>query len=154
MAAEIRLGMLNYVALMGRAVADPDLKYTPKGTPVLNFRMAVDRRYKDNATGEWKSDPSFFNIVYFGQFAERAAENLKKGSGVLVEGRLRSRSYETQSGDKRYVVEVMANRVQNLDRQPGTGAPRPAEGAPEASAPAAAAEEVDIPPDQVDDVPF
>jgi single-strand DNA-binding protein len=152
MAAEIRLGSLNYVVLMGRTCADPDLKYTPKGTPVLNFRMAVDRRYKDNATGEWKSDPSFFNIVYFGQFAERAGETMKKGSGVLVEGRLRSRSYETQSGDKRYVVEVMANRVQNLDRQPGTGAPRPAEAAPEAAAPAA--EEVDIPPDQVDDVPF
>jgi single-strand DNA-binding protein len=152
MAAEIRLGMLNYVVLMGRTCADPDLKYTPKGTPVLNFRMAVDRRYKDNATGEWKSDPSFFSIVYFGQFAERAAENLKKGSGVLVEGRLRSRSWESQAGEKRSTVEVMANRVQNLDRQPGTGAPRPAEGAPEAAAPVA--EEVDIPPDQVDDVPF
>ena len=59
MAAEIRLGSLNYVALMGRACADPDLKYTPKGTPVLNFRMAVSRRYKDNGTGEWKSSSSF-----------------------------------------------------------------------------------------------
>lgn len=154
MAAEIRLGTLNYVVLMGRAVADPDLKYTPKGTPVLNFRIAVDRRYKDNATGEWKNDPSFFSVTYFGQYAERAGETLKKGGAVVVEGRLRSRSYETQAGEKRYVVEVIAQRVQTLDKQPGTGAPRPTEAAPEAAAPAAAAEEVDIPPDQVDDVPF
>ena len=79
MAAEIRLGMLNYVVLMGRTCADPDLKYTPKGTPVLNFRIAVDRRFKDPASGEWKSDPSFFSVTYFGQYAEKAGETLKKG---------------------------------------------------------------------------
>jgi len=152
MAAEIRLGSLNYVALMGRACADPDLKYTPKGTPVLNFRMAVSRRYKDPTSGEWKEDASFFTVVYFGQYAERVGETLKKGSGVLVEGRLRSRSWESQSGEKRSTVEVNASRVQNLDKQTPSGAPRPAEGAPEAAAPAV--EEVDIPPDQVDDVPF
>jgi len=152
MAAEIRLGTLNYVVLMGRTCADPDLKYTPKGTPVLNFRIAVDRRFKDPASGEWKNDPSFFTVTYFGQYAERAGETLKKGSAVIVEGRLRSRSWESQGGEKRSAVDVYAARVQNLDRQPGTGAPRPAEGAPEAAA--TAAEEVDIPPDQVDDVPF
>jgi single-strand DNA-binding protein len=152
MAAEIRLGTLNYVVLMGRACADPDLKYTPKGTPVLNLRIAVDRRFKDPASGEWKNDPSFFSVTYFGQYAERAGETLKKGSAVIVEGRLRSRSWESQSGEKRSAVDVYATRVQNLDRQPGTGAPRPAEGGPEAGA--SAAEEVDIPPDQVDDVPF
>lgn len=150
MAAEIRLGMLNYVALLGRAVADPDLKYTPKGTPVLNFRMAVDRRYKDPTSGEWKNDPSFFSVSVWGQSAERMGEVMKKGSAVLVEGRLRSRSYETQAGEKRYVVEVMANRTQCLDKLPTT--PR-AEG--EAGAvPPPEVEEVDIPPSQVDDVPF
>jgi single-strand DNA-binding protein len=151
--AELRLGSLNVVILLGRAVADPDLKYTPKGTPVLNFRIAVDRRYKDQATGEWKSDPSFFNVSYFGQFAERTGETLKKGGGVIVEGRLRSRTYETQSGEKRYVVEVMASRVQCLDKTFTGAPPAPAAGAT-ADQPGPGAGEVDIPPDQVDDVPF
>ena len=148
MAAEIRLGSLNVVILLGRAVADPDLKYTPKGTPVLGFRIAVSRRYKDPTSGEWKDDASFFNVTVFGQSAERLGETLKKGSAVLVEGRLRSRSYETQSGEKRYVVEVIAQRAQCLDKAPTQ--PRP-EG--ESQLPPGG-EEVDIPADGVDDVPF
>ena len=148
MAAEIRLGSLNVVILLGRAVADPDLKYTPKGTPVLNFRIAVSRRYKDPASGEWKDDASFFTVSLFGQSAERLGEVMKKGSAVLVEGRLRSRSYEAASGEKRTVVEVMAYRAQCLDKTQVQ--PRP-EG--EAPLPPGT-EEVDIPQDSVDDVPF
>jgi len=148
--AELRLGSLNVVILLGRACADPDLKYTPKGTPVLNFRIAVSRRYKDPASGEWKEEASFFTVTQFGPGAERMGEVMKKGSAVLVEGRLRSRSYETQSGEKRTVVEINAQRVQCLDKF-ATGAPTPS--APGAEQPAPA-EEVDLPPDQVDDVPF
>ena len=148
--AELRLGSLNVVILLGRACADPDLKYTPKGTPVLNFRIAVSRRYKDPTSGEWKEEASFFSVTQFGPGAERMGEVMKKGSAVLVEGRLRSRSYETQAGEKRTVVEINAQRVQCLDKF--------ATGAPPGSAPGAEqpgpAEEVDIPPDQVDDVPF
>jgi single-strand DNA-binding protein len=150
MAAEIRLGYLNYVVLMGRAVADPDLKYTPKGSPVLNFRIAVNRRYKDPTSGEWKDDTSFFTVVQWGPGAERSGEVLKKGGAVLVEGRLRSRSYETKNGEKRNVVEVHAQRVASLDKQ--ATAPR-AESEPGTAVPPGI-EEVDIPPDQVDDVPF
>lgn len=153
MAAEIRLGSLNVVILMGRAVADPDLKYTPKGTPVLNFRIAVDRRYKDTVTGEWKNDPSFFSVNQWGQFAEQNGERIKKGSALMVEGRLRSRTWETQNGEKRTVVEVVAQRVQCLDKFNPT-APAAAPGPGPAAGPAPEGEEVEIPPDQVDDVPF
>ncbi|MEO0107935.1 MAG: single-stranded DNA-binding protein [candidate division WOR-3 bacterium] len=145
--AEVRLGSLNVVILMGRAVADPELRYTPKGTPVLAFRIAVNRRYKDPTSGEWKDETSFFTVNQWGPGAERNAEVLKKGGAVLVEGRLRSRSYETTNGEKRTAVEIVAQRVQCLDRTVPTAAP--AEGV--APPPV---EEVEIPTDQVDDVPF
>jgi len=151
--AELRLGSLNVVIVLGRACADPELKYTPKGTPVLNFRIAVSRRYKDPTSGEWKEEANFFNVSHFGPGAERMGEVMKKGSAVLVEGRLRSRSWETQTGEKRTVVEISAMRVQCLDKTT-TGAPiaPPAAAAP--GQPGPGTEEVDIPPDQTDDVPF
>lgn len=114
--AELKLGYLNYVALIGRVVQDPDLRYTPKGTPVCNFRIAVSRRYKDPNTGEWKDDASFFNVVAFKRSAELCGDYLKKGSAVLVEGRLRSRSWETNTGERRSTVEITAFRVQFLDK--------------------------------------
>jgi single-strand DNA-binding protein len=147
--AELKVGYLNYVVLMGRVTADPDLKYTPKGSPVLKFGIAVNRRYKDPTSGEWKDDPSFFNVTQWGPGAERNGEVLHKGTAIIVEGSLRSRSYQTQAGEKRTVVEVNAIRVLTLEKQAGAG-PRletpPGE--------AGSVEEVDIPADQVDDVPF
>lgn len=112
--AEIRLGYLNSVALLGRVVQDPDLRYTPKGTAVLGFRMAVNRRYRVGE--EWRDDTSFFDVNVWAQQAERLGETMKKGSAVLVEGELRQRSYETKTGDKRSVVEIHARRVQVLDK--------------------------------------
>jgi len=143
--AEIRLGSLNYIVLMGRVTHDPELKYTPKGNAVCNFGIAVNRRWKDKETGEWKDDPSSFRVQTWSKTAERCGEVMKKGSAVLIEGRLRSRSWNTQDGEKRNVVEVVATRVQILDKLvPET------EVAPE-SAPD---ENVDIPKDQLDDIPF
>lgn len=150
MASDIRLGSLNYVVLMGRAVADPDLKYTPKGSPVLRLRMAVNRRYKDATTGEWKDETSFFAVNVWGPNAERLSEVVKRGSALLVEGRLQSRSYETKNGEKRYVVEINALRAQCLDKLPTA----PAEGEIEAPAPDT---EIDIPADLAegaDQTPF
>jgi single-strand DNA-binding protein len=143
--AELRLGSLNYVAVMGRLTHDPELKYTPKGNAVSNFGIAVNRRWKDKETGEWKDDPSFFRIQTWGKSAERCGELLKKGSAVLIEGRLRSRSWSTPEGDKRTVVEIVSTRVQILDKlTPET------EVAPESGAD----DSVDIPKDQLDDIPF
>ncbi len=142
--ADIRLGHLNYVALLGRVTMDPDLRYTPKGTAVLGFHIAVDRSYKDRATDEWIKETSFFNVNVWAQQAERTGETMKKGSAVLVEGELRSRSWETQSGEKRYVVEIHARRVQVLDKF-----------VTEESAPAKPPEEQPgQASDQLDDIPF
>jgi single-strand DNA-binding protein len=142
--ADLKLGYLNSVALIGRVTQDPEVKYTPKGTPVCGFRLAVSRRYRDKETGEWKEDASFFNISTFGRQAELCGDYLKKGSAVLLEGRLRSRSWETQTGDKRYAVDVNAFRVQFLDKV--TPEAEPAEPAPE--------EEPEVPKEKLDDLPF
>jgi single-strand DNA-binding protein len=105
----------------------------------------VNRSWKDKETNEWKKEASFFRVQTWGKAAERCGEIMKKGSAVLIEGRLRSRSWSTQEGDKRTVVEIVSSRVQILDKL----APE-AEVAPE-SAPD---ESVDIPKDQLDDIPF
>lgn len=144
--AELRLGSLNYIAVIGRLTHDPELKYTPKGNAVSNFGIAVNRRWKDKETGEWKDDPSFFRISAFGRTAERCGEILKKGSAVLIEGRLRSRSWSTQDGEKRNVVEIVPLRVQFLDKLAVVSETEPTEPAGE--------ENVDIPKDQLDDIPF
>jgi single-strand DNA-binding protein len=144
--AELRLGSLNYVVIMGRAVREPELKYTPKGTPICNFSVAVNRRYQDKTTQEWKDDASFFDLVAIGQQAERCSERLKKGSAVLVEGRLRSRSWVTQNGDKRSKVEITVGRIQFLDKM-GTEPDS-------ATVPEPEVDEHNIPPENLDDLPF
>ncbi|MEO0096783.1 MAG: single-stranded DNA-binding protein [candidate division WOR-3 bacterium] len=114
--AEIRLGRINYVILMGRATVDPTLRYNPKGIPFLNFQIAVNRVYRNKESNEWKEVANFFTVVTSGPQAERLQDRLKKGSAVIVEGELRSRSYEKENGEKRNVVEVFARRVQILDK--------------------------------------
>ena len=145
-AAPLRLGSLNVVILLGRVTADPDLRYTPKGSAVLGFRIAVDRSWKDKATDEWKREASFFTVNIWGQAAERLSETMKRGSAVLVEGQLRSRSWETQSGEKRTVVEIWSTRTQVLDKTGGGGE--------SAAATTPVEEEPDVPKDQLDDIPF
>ncbi|MCE5198158.1 MAG: single-stranded DNA-binding protein [Armatimonadota bacterium] len=117
---------MNVVVLIGRMVADPELKYTPSGVAVCSFRIAVDRRFKSE-TGEKQSD--FFNIVAWRQSAEFAANYLQKGRLVGVQGRLQSRSWVQQDGQKRYAVEVVADSIQGLDR--------PKEGQAQGAAPSA-----------------
>lgn len=145
--SEIRLGYLNTVLLLGRVTMDPDLRYTPRGSPVLSFRIAVNRRYKDPNADEWKDETYFFTVNVWGQQAERHSENMKKGSAVLVEGELRARSWETQSGEKRSAFEIFARRVQLLDKF-GAEAPETSETPPTPSP------EPEAAPDQLDDIPF
>ncbi len=140
--ADLRLGNLNYVVLIGRATQEPELRYTPKGTPICNFRIAVDENIKEKDTGEWKKVTSFFNVVAFSRGAEICGERLKKGSAVLIEGRLRSRDWTDQQEVKRYTVEIIARRVQILDK-----VALPAE-TPSAT------EEIEIPDENLDDLPF
>jgi single-strand DNA-binding protein len=112
--ANLRLHQLNDVKLVGRLTRDPELRYTPKGQAVCRLRLAVSRRYKDKATQEWKEEASFIPVVVWREAAERCGERLKKGSPVYVEGRLRSRDWETKEGVKRSDLEVECWRMQFL----------------------------------------
>jgi single-strand DNA-binding protein len=114
----LRLGYLNAVYLTGRLVADPELRYTQKGAPVCDFRIACSRRFKNRETGEWQEETLFINIVAWQRQAEAANDYLKKGSAVLIDGNLRSRQWETRQGDKRSAIEVVARRIQFLDLPP------------------------------------
>jgi single-strand DNA-binding protein len=100
---------MNTVILIGRSTRDPELRYTPNGVAVANFDLAVPR------PGE-KKETDFIRIIAWKKTAELCANYLKKGRLVAVEGRLQIRSYETQDGQKRRVAEVVANRVEFLDR--------------------------------------
>ena len=119
---------LNRVFLMGNLTRDPELRYVPSGTAVTTFDLAVNRVYMTQ-TGERKEETSFVRVVVWARRAEVCAEYLTKGSPVFVEGRLRSRSWETQDGQKRSTIEIIANSVQFLrmqqkprDAQPMAGA--------------------------------
>ena len=115
--------MLNRVVLIGRLVADPELRYTPSGVPVANFRIAVDRSFT-NAAGERETD--FINIVAWRQRAEFAANYLGKGRLVAIDGRLQIRQWTTQDGQRRSTAEVVADEVQGLDRPREAAATPPA----------------------------
>lgn len=130
--SEIRLPEQNTVLLTGRLTRDADLKYTTAGTPVCHFSLAVNRRYKDPKSGDWKDDTSFVDIVVWRDAAERCGKVLKKGSPVHVEGRLKSSSFEGKDGTKRTKLEVEARRVQILEKASSSGPSGDAE--PEASA--------------------
>ena len=113
--AGVRLASVNKVLLTGRLTRDPELRYTPSGTAVSSFSVASSRSYKGQ-DGEWKQTVAFVNIVAWGKQAVLVNEYLKKGSAVFLEGRLNSRSWETEEGQKRSTLEVTADRVQFLDR--------------------------------------
>lgn len=105
--------MLNRVILIGRLTRDPELKYTPNGTAVCTFTLAINRKFN-------REETDFIDIVVWRGLAENCASYLGKGRLAAVEGRLQVRSYETQEGQKRKVTEVIADDVRFLDRA-GTG---------------------------------
>ncbi len=108
----------NKVLLMGNLTKDPELRYTPQGTAVVNLRMAVNRRYRDK-NQELKEEVCFITAVVWNKQAETCNQYLHKGSAVFVEGRLQSRSWEDNAGAKRSVIEVRAERVQFMGSGPG-----------------------------------
>ena len=103
---------LNKVYLIGNLTRDPELKSLPSGTKVTNFSIATNRYWKDAKTGEKKEQSEFHNIVVFGPQAETSAKYLKKGSNVLIEGRIQTRSWDATDGTKKYRTEVIAESVQ------------------------------------------
>ena len=100
------------ITLVGNLTADPELRFTPSGAPVANFTVASTPRTFDRASNEWKDgDALFLNCAVWRQAAENVAESLTKGMRVIVQGRLRQRSYETREGEKRTVVELEVDEV-------------------------------------------
>jgi single-strand DNA-binding protein len=101
----------NSVTLVGNLTRDPELRYTPAGAATCQFGLAVNRRWQNRQTSEWEEATSFFNVVAWREMAENAGESLAKGSRVIVTGRLEQRSWETPDGEKRSVVEVVADEI-------------------------------------------
>ena len=105
--------MLNRVTLMGRLVADPELRHTQGGIAFASFRLAVDRDFKDKETGERKAD--FINIVAWRQTAEFVSRFFSKGRMAVVEGKLQFREYTDKDGNRRYATEVVADNLYFAD---------------------------------------
>jgi single-strand DNA-binding protein len=100
---------VNKVILIGNLGKDPEVKYTPSGTPVAKFSLATNERYKDKA-GEWQDRTEWHSIVAFQRLAEIVGEYVKKGAKVYIEGRIQTSSWEDkQSGEKKYRTEIIAN---------------------------------------------
>jgi single-strand DNA-binding protein len=105
----------NKVILIGNLTKDPEIRYTPNGTAVASFRLAVNRRYKQGE--EFKEEVCYIDIVVFGKQAESCGQYLNKGSGVIVEGRLQERRWDTEDGQKRSKHEVVAQTVRFLPKR-------------------------------------
>ena len=109
---------MNTVQILGNLTKNPEVRFTKTGRAVATFTVAATNTYVDSATNETKEQTAFINVVAWGKLGESAGD-LRKGNRCFVEGRLQTRSYETQDGQKRYVTEVVANFVgQSLDMNP------------------------------------
>lgn len=118
------MASLNKVMLIGNAGKDADLRYAANGNATANFSIAVNNR-KRNQAGEWEDHTEWFNVTIFGDTAERVSQYIKKGKPVYVEGRIQTRTWDDQEGNKRTSVDVLANSIQLLgSRDEDEPAPR------------------------------
>jgi single-strand DNA-binding protein len=101
----------NTVTIVGNVTRDPELRFTNTGRGMATFGVAVNRRWQNRQSGEWEEQVSFFNVVAWGDMGENIAGSIHKGDRVIVNGRLEQRSYEPTPGEKRSVVEVIADEV-------------------------------------------
>jgi single-strand DNA-binding protein len=114
---ELKLVRINRVQISGRVTRDVVVRYSPDGTAVVTFTVAFNRWVKSD-DGGWREIPGFIGVLTSGRLAERCGEHLKKGSPVYLEGRLQSRRYETRDGQSHNVIEIRAETVQFLERDP------------------------------------
>ena len=105
---------INRVVLTGNLTKDPELRSTTGGMAVCKLRIASNTRRKDSQTGEWIEKPNFFDVTVFGRQGENVAQYLSKGRGIAVDGRLEWREWETQQGEKRQAIDIIADSVQFL----------------------------------------
>jgi single-strand DNA-binding protein len=146
---------LNKAIVIGNLTRDPELRSLPSGIQVTSFSLATNRVWKDK-NGAKQESADYHNIVVFGRQAETANQYLRKGSSVLVEGRMQTRSWDAADGTKKYRTEIVADRVQFGPRREGNGAA--------ASTPAGKEGKEDVPPldtieypeenINIDDIPF
>jgi single-strand DNA-binding protein len=153
---------LNKALLIGRLTKDPEMRYTPSGTAVTNFSIATNR-WSTGPDGEKKEFTDYHNIVAYNagkrNLAEVVAQYTRKGALVYIEGRIQTRSWEGQDGQKRRTTEIIANDVQFLDSRSGGGGGAPADGAPSRSRTAPSDDNIPAPDDaprdvDPDEIPF
>jgi single-strand DNA-binding protein len=113
---ELKMPDLNSVLIAGNLTNDPSFRQTTNGTPVANFYIASNRKFKDNY-GQWRENVCYVGVVAWYKLAETCHENLKKGSAVLIEGELQSRIWKNEDGTNKNVVEIKARRIQFLNKQ-------------------------------------
>jgi single-strand DNA-binding protein len=136
---------INKAILIGHLGADPETRYMPSGGAVTNLRVATTEQWRDKNTGDQQERTEWHNVAMFGRLAEIAAEYLRKGAQVYIEGRIRTRKWQDRDGNDRYTTEIVANEMQMLGGKP-SGAGAPAKSAEQAG-PAPAG-------DFDDDIPF
>ncbi len=147
------MASLNKVMLIGNLGRDPEVRAIPSGVKVANFSIATSENYTDK-TGQKVEKTEWHNIVMWRGLAEVAEKYLKKGSQIFVEGRLQTRSWDDQSGQKKYMTEVVADNMVMLGRPRGEGGYSGGENAGGTSKPVAAASGSNLPPAPEDDLPF
>ncbi len=113
---DLKMPDINNIMIAGNLTGDPVLRETNNGTPVTNFYIAANRKFKDN-TGQWRENVCFVGVVAWYKLAESCFEYLKKGAAVMVEGELQSRNWKNDDGSNNNVVEIKARRIQFLSRQ-------------------------------------
>jgi single-strand DNA-binding protein len=144
--------MLNKVMLIGNVGKDPDIRHLESGTAVANLTLATTERYKDR-NGEMQEQTEWHNVVLWRGLADVTERFVRKGSQIFIEGKIRSRSWEDQSGQKRYTTEIVADNMQLLGRRsdnPANASARPARNDQSSLDNGAA----DFSPEEVDDLPF
>lgn len=113
--ADLKMPELNSVVVAGNLTKDPVFRETTNGTPVVNFHIAVNRRYKDSGN-QWQEDVCYVGVVAWNKLADSCRDRLFKGSAVLVDGELQSRTFKTDDGKNRTIVEIKAKRIQFLNK--------------------------------------
>jgi len=114
--ANLKMPDINNVLIAGNLTCDPSFRKTTNGTPVANFFIASNRKFKDN-NGQWRENVCYVGVVAWYKLAESCYENLKKGNAIIVDGELQSRSWRNDDGTSRNVVEIKARRIQFLNRK-------------------------------------
>ena len=112
---------INKVIIVGNLGQDPETRYMPSGSAVTNFTVATNESWKDKQTGEQKDRTEWHRVAMFNRLAEIAAEYLRKGSQVYIEGKLRTRKWQGQDGNDRYTTEIIADEMQMLGGRGGAG---------------------------------